>query len=311
MRFFVLVQLGFTVAAAGFLLFAVAFLAWALFGQQGEVRWRRLRMSFSGLLLFVASAIVGVWVFYLVNLPSTMEVVTPAFDRPLDWLSTLLLFVALASFFISAALAVRAIWNTPGRRARHWLAAVGCLVLFIVVSGISYELIYAVQVPAYERYVMIESKDWRTYVGDAAPDVTVTKLDGTQVRLSDLRGKTVLLNFFATWCGPCQIELPHLQELWNEFGNSEDFTMLIVAREENPETVAAFQADKGYSVPMAADPDRAAFNKFAEDGIPRTYLISRDGRIQYQSIGFADLPLYRREMTELRRLIQKEIKTVP
>jgi peroxiredoxin len=147
-------------------------------------------------------------------------------------------------------------------------------------------------------------------VGDSAPDVSLTRLDRTDVRLSELRGKVVCLNFFATWCGPCRGELPHLQEMWEELHDNEDFTMLIVSREESQETVTSFKSEQRFTFPMACDPDRSAFNQFATEGIPRTYLISRDGTILYQSTGYFE-GLYEQELARLKHLVDQQLKTLP
>ena len=71
------------------------------------------------------------------------------------------------------------------------------------------------------------------HVGEPAPDFQVTCIDGAPFQLSDLRGQVMVLNFFATWCGPCQDELPHLETIWNEFQNNNHFRMLVVGREES------------------------------------------------------------------------------
>ena len=173
-------------------------------------------------------------------------------------------------------------------------------------------LIYHVQVPAFDRYLLIDSRDWKTHVGDPAPDISVVMLDGSKKRLSDFRGKLVLLNFFATWCGPCNDEFPHLQELWNDLKANDRFTMLVVSREETKDTVAAFIATRGFTFPVALDPSAAAFSQFAKESIPRTYLIGRDGTILFQTLGFADdMPLYQRELATLRRRIDKELASNP
>ncbi len=124
-----------------------------------------------------------------------------------------------------------------------------------------------------------------TSVGQAAPDFTVTTVDGKTVGAADLRGRVVLLNFFATWCGPCVQELPELQQIWDQFHADDRFRMLVVGREETVETARAFSEEHHFTFPVAADPDRSAFGSYATDGIPRTYLISRDGKIIFQCLG--------------------------
>ena len=89
-----------------------------------------------------------------------------------------------------------------------------------------------------------------TSLGEQAPDIAVTSVDGPPIRLADLRGRVILVNFFATWCGPCRMELPDLQEIWNEFHDQDAFRMLIIGREESAETVRAFKDEHGFQWPL-------------------------------------------------------------
>jgi peroxiredoxin len=132
-------------------------------------------------------------------------------------------------------------------------------------------------------------------------------LDGTQKRLSDFRGKLELLNFLATWCGPCNVELPHLQTLWKDLRANDGIAMLVINREEPKDIVAAFVSKQGLTFPVALDPSASAFHQFAKEGIPRTYLIGRDGTILFQTLGFGDTPVYQRELETLRRTIDQEL----
>ena len=141
-----------------------------------------------------------------------------------------------------------------------------------------------------------------THVGKPAPDFELTSIGGTPFHTVDLRGKVIVLNFFAIWCGPCQMELPHLQAIWNEFRNDGDFRMLVVGREESDDSVKAFQQKNGFTFPLASDPDKSAYNKFASQSIPRTYLISRQGTIIYQCTGF-----YEDEVIKLEKLLSREL----
>jgi len=125
-----------------------------------------------------------------------------------------------------------------------------------------------------------------TEVGQMAPDITVSTLDGEAFSLSANRGKVVLVNWFATWCPPCIEEMPHLQaEVWERFGG-EDFAMVSIAREETLQVVQPFVAKHGVTWPFALDPDRQAYAAYAEAFIPRNYVIDRDGKIIFQSQGF-------------------------
>ena len=123
-------------------------------------------------------------------------------------------------------------------------------------------------------------------VGDAAPDFTVTMFDGSEVTLSKLKGKVVLVNFWATWCPPCREELTHVEKEIIEAFEGQEFVFLPISRGEKRETVEKFRKKMGYSFPMGLDPDQSIFNKFASNYIPRNFLIGKDGKIAFISVGF-------------------------
>ena len=122
--------------------------------------------------------------------------------------------------------------------------------------------------------------------GDMAPDFTVEMFDGYRLTLSDLRGKVVLLNFWATWCPPCRQELARVQTDVLDRFVGEDFFFLPVARGENRETVGAFRQKQGYLFPMGLDPEQSIYGRYASNYIPRNFLIGRDGRIMLASVGY-------------------------
>jgi peroxiredoxin len=300
------------IAAFVFAIGNLVSLAWALIGRRGDPRRRLLRFVLSIAALSGAWILSAVSMVLLVALPSSMEVIRPDFQAPYAWCRKVLSAVIPIILYASAVLVIRAINQTQGTRKRTLQMSLGCLLLTLPIFAADYMLIYHVQVPAFDRYVSIESRDWKTHIGDLAPDISVVMLDGSKKRLSDFRGKLVLLNFFATWCGPCNVELPHLQELWNDLKANERFTMLVVSREETEDTVAAFISTHGFTFPVALDPSAAAFSQFAKESIPRTYLIGRDGTILFQTLGFADdNPVYQRELATLRRTIDRELTSNP
>ena len=132
--------------------------------------------------------------------------------------------------------------------------------------------------------------------GDQAPDFTVEMFDGSRVTLADLRGKVVLLNFWATWCPPCREELTHVQtELIDRFAG-RPFVFLPVSRGESRETVAAFREKTGYEFPMGLDSTQSVYKRYAANYIPRNFLIDADGRVVSATVGF--------EKTEFEELIR-------
>ena len=124
-------------------------------------------------------------------------------------------------------------------------------------------------------------------VGDPAPDFTVALFDGSQLKLSELRGKVVLLNFWATWCPPCRQELTRVQkDLIDRFAG-RDFLFLPVSRGEKRSDVAAFREKTEYDFPMGLDSTRTIYDRYATNFIPRNFLIDRDGTGVAATIGYS------------------------
>jgi peroxiredoxin len=106
---------------------------------------------------------------------------------------------------------------------------------------------------------------------------TLTDLDGRQWTLRDLRGKVVLVNFWATWCPPCRKEMPDLNALYKEL-KDKGFVVLAISNEK-PETVRSFLAKHKVGYPILIDPGDKVHKEFVVDGIPNSYLYDRDGKL--------------------------------
>jgi cytochrome c biogenesis protein CcmG, thiol:disulfide interchange protein DsbE len=114
-----------------------------------------------------------------------------------------------------------------------------------------------------------------------APDFELTASDGRVVRLKDLRGKVVLLNFWATWCPPCKAEMPDLNALHRKYGAERDFVVLGVNDMESAADVAAFAQQEGITFPLLPDPDgRVIKDLFDVRYLPTSMIIDRDGNIR-------------------------------
>ncbi len=119
------------------------------------------------------------------------------------------------------------------------------------------------------------------YMGSKAPNFTLKNLNGEDVSLSQYRGKKVILNFWASWCTPCKIELPHFQTLWNKYNPGADFVILTVAGSQSEEPVIrSFITNGGYTFTVCLDPGEEAFNKYDLTSIPKTFFIDKDGVIR-------------------------------
>lgn len=177
-----------------------------------------------------------------------------------------------------------------GRKAYILLAAV---VLFAVIPN---------NVSAQDQAAEI-AKTTLVKVGDKAADFTVEMLDGKQITLSKLKGKVVLVNFWATWCPPCREELKHVQKEIIDRFKGKDFVFLPISRGEKKATVEAFREKAGYTFPMGLDPKQSIFKLFASNYIPRNFLIGKDGKIVYLSVGYDE-----KEFNELISAIDKALK---
>ncbi len=141
-------------------------------------------------------------------------------------------------------------------------------------------LIFAINISAQDKYTFVKK-------GETAPDFKIEMQDGTTKQLSDLKGKVVWINFFATWCGPCRIELPHLEkDVYNKFKGRDDFEVLVIGREHSWKEVIRFKNENKYVLPFYPDQKREIFSKYAKQNIPRNFIIDKEGKIAVVSTGF-------------------------
>ena len=119
-------------------------------------------------------------------------------------------------------------------------------------------------------------------IGDIAPELEMELTDGQKVRLSSLRGKVIMLQFTASWCGVCRKEMPFIEkDIWQKHKENPNFALYGIDRDEPLETVKAFAEKTGVTYPLALDPGADHFAKYADRkaGITRNILIDKDGKI--------------------------------
>ena len=139
-----------------------------------------------------------------------------------------------------------------------------------------------VQVEQPENKVAVYENNYLVRVGDIAPDFTLSLTDGSKFTLSENRGKVVMLQFTASWCGVCRKEMPFIErDIWLPNKDNKDFVLLGIDREEALEDVLKFVETTKVTYPIALDTNADVFASYAERkaGITRNILIDRDGRI--------------------------------
>ena len=123
-----------------------------------------------------------------------------------------------------------------------------------------------------------------------APDFTVYDAEGNPVQLYDYIGKPLVVNFWASWCGPCQMEMPHFEDKYQELGDEVQFLMINMTDggRETVDSASAFIAEKGYTFPVLYDTDSNAALTYGAYSLPTTYFIDADGYAVAQATGAID-----------------------
>jgi cytochrome c biogenesis protein CcmG/thiol:disulfide interchange protein DsbE len=121
-------------------------------------------------------------------------------------------------------------------------------------------------------------------VNQPAPNFALPDMNGRLVKLSDLRGQVVLVNFWATWCIPCRQELPAIQEVYQE-QRGQGFTVLEVNEQEPPATVSGFAREMGELPPIVLDRDGSVMQQYKLKGLPDSFVIDRQGNVRALSYG--------------------------
>ena len=151
--------------------------------------------------------------------------------------------------------------------------------------------------------VNAQEKETLVKVGDDVPEFVVEMFDGQKINIKDLKGKIVLINFWATWCPPCQEELKRVQKEIIDRFKGKDFVFLAISREESKEQVKKFRERNGYTFPMVLDPERKIYSKFATATIPRNFIIDKKGKIVEIEVGYTK-EAFAKMIEKLERLLK-------
>lgn len=123
-------------------------------------------------------------------------------------------------------------------------------------------------------------------IGDKSPDITILYTDGSKKKLSDFKGKTVMLQFTASWCGVCRKEMPFIEkDIWLKHKDNPDFVLLGIDLKESREKTLQFAADLKITYPLTLDPDGKSFYSFAAEGagVTRNVILNKEGRIVFMT----------------------------
>jgi thiol-disulfide isomerase/thioredoxin len=184
--------------------------------------------------------------------------------------------------------------SSPGRNP------LALVVAAVVVAGMLYFGYHAAQRSPSAR----TSGGFSGMKSAPAPDFTLESLDGKSITLSDLRGKAVLLNFWATWCSPCKIEMPWFVELQNQYGSQGLQIVGVAMDDSSKDDIAKFAKDMGVNYPVLIGKESVGDEYGGVPALPETFFIGRDGKIVDRIIGL-------KGKEEIEDAIKKALNTQP
>lgn len=184
---------------------------------------------------------------------------------------------------------------------KNWTWIFAALALVLIIGGASVLYNYfgadfqvdqlATQAPPVSAETIPDQTEAATEPEEmTAPDFTVYDADGNAVKLSDFFGKPIVLNFWASWCGPCQSEMPEFDQAYQAQGEEIQFLMVNMTdgSRETVETAKAFVEDSGYTFPVYYDTAFEAAVGYGVTSLPTTYFIAADGTLAAYAMGAID-----------------------
>ena len=165
--------------------------------------------------------------------------------------------------------------------------------------SLSYSVAFAQkEIPADYAYII--------KIGQQIPDFSMTTTDGKTIRVADLKGKVVMLQFTASWCGVCRKEMPHIEaEIWKEHKNNPNFALFGIDLDEPKEVVEKFAKQIPITYPLALDSKGGIFYQFAEKGagVTRNVIVDKTGKIVFMTRLYKD-----EEFQEMKKVIAELLK---
>ena len=165
-----------------------------------------------------------------------------------------------------------------------WIVLAALLAVLLIAAGVAYPKLAQKVQPAAPTDAADGTSD---EAADPAPDFTVYDADGNEVKLSDFKGKPVIVNFWASWCPPCKAELPYFEAAYQQYGDKIEFLMVDLADggTETQESGARYIAESGYTFPVYFDLSGSASNAYQLYSIPQTVAVDANGNITFSQIG--------------------------
>ena len=143
-------------------------------------------------------------------------------------------------------------------------------------------------------------------IGQPVPDFSMATIDGKTVRMADLKGKVVMLQFTASWCGVCRKEMPHIEaDIWKKYKNNPNFALYGIDLDEPKDVVEKFAKQIPVTYPLALDPKGSIFYQFAEKGagVTRNVIVDKTGKIVYMTRLYKEA-----EFAEMKNVIADLLK---
>ena len=158
------------------------------------------------------------------------------------------------------------------------------------IKDVSKLILAMVLVNGESTFAQQDDRGYIVEVGQPAPDFTLTTTDGKTFRLSENRGKIIMIQFTASWCSVCRKEMPHIEnEIWKPL-KKKDFILLGIDRDESLDVVTQFAKKIKITYPIAPDPNGGVFSLYAqkEAGVTRNIIVDRQGKIVYLTRLYAE-----------------------